>query len=151
VNGIQKQVLRGVRLRYEGTLSPALTLFAAADYTSANERRAAMPTSPFDPEVIGVFPFPGVPRVAAEVGVQYLSRDGWFVQPSVGYIGRRARYFADNSSLGGATIVNARVGRRLGLHFSGFIEAVNLLDKRYIVGAQVQSDRQFRLGVVQRF
>ena len=78
-----------------------------------------------------------VPDYGVEIGVQYLDRAGWFVQPSYAYQGPREQVANDASgtrdSIGGFGIVNARLGKRWGLRYAVFAEVVNAFNHGYSV------------------
>jgi hypothetical protein len=146
---------RGIRAGYEGIVSPQLTYFLNVGTNSASGSvdfgLGTPPTSAF---------LSSVPRVQGEVGLQYLSDRGFFVQPSLAYIGSRFDPDDDDATtprpkLGGFGLFNARIGKRAGLRSVVFVEALNLLDKTFAsnggAAARLQPGRQFRLGASYRF
>lgn len=145
--------LRGVRLRFEGALNPATTFFTALDFNSG---RGAVEAYDADDNPIAVRgSLTQVPRYSAEAGLQFLNRKGYFAQASVGFLGARARdvntLATSRGHFASTTLVNVRVGRRLGLRFSAFAELTNAFDQKFVTGVSLQPGRQFRVGAVQRF
>lgn len=138
---------QGAQLRYEGTLNSTTTFFAGTNYISA----PAQVILPLSDQSVNTR-YPDVPRLTAEIGLQFLSKGGWFLQPSLAYIGSRTHQNVDAfSRLGGLGIVNLRVGRRLGLRFAGFAEVLNAGDKKYPLYNNLQEGRQLRFGIINRF
>jgi outer membrane receptor protein involved in Fe transport len=144
---------RGVRVRYEGALSSVLTFFTGLDLNDA-EGKIKTVNRDLTPAVVRGR-LTQVPRVAAEIGLQYLNRDGYFVQGSLAYIGSRPRdvnlFQPSRGSYNSAALANLRAGRRLGLRYSAFVEVVNLFDEEFVGGSLLQPGRQLRIGAVSRF
>lgn len=143
---------RGFRAGYEGVLNPQTTFFLNADY---NQTRGVVT------DFITVSPneaLSDVPKVRLEAGLQFLSNNGYFVQPSAGYIGSRFRptdFVNPRMESGGFTVANLRLGKRWGLKSVAFVEVSNLFDKSYSIfvdGPEVLNPgRQYRVGISQRF
>lgn len=143
---------RGARLGYEGTFNRETSFFLNA---ALNQTRGTV--------LIGELSSPrqeftGVPRYQIEVGAQYLSDRGFFVQPSLAYFASRfAPDFLEGARTkdGGFALANLRVGKRSGLKSVVFAEISNLFDKFYTVrnqsGEVLQQRRTARIGVTQRF
>jgi tetratricopeptide (TPR) repeat protein len=101
-----------------------------------------------------------IPRYRAELGLQYLADSGFFIQPSVAYIGASPEGAStpDNRfrSEGGYALANLRVGKRYGLKYAAFAEVINIFDKEY---SRLYSTtfntagipRQYRVGISTRF
>ena len=69
-------------------------------------------------------------------------------------IGRQFEDDLGNLAMGGATLVDARVARRLPRRLGVYLAAANLLDRRYLVGRAgvdtVGAPRTFELGITYR-
>ncbi|MDQ3815654.1 MAG: TonB-dependent receptor, partial [Armatimonadota bacterium] len=137
---------RGVRASYEGFFRQDTTYFVNLNLTDAKDVELNQDVEQ-------------VPGRSGEVGVQYLNRQGWFVQPSFFYLGNRIRsrsaapQLGGNgiTRLGGVGLLNLRAGKRWGLRSVLFVEIDNALDKQYAVLGTLQPGRAVRLGVTQRF
>ena len=147
--------LRGLRARYEGILSPSTTYFLNGDWND--------PTGTLTVPLFGTVPnyqLSLVPRFGTEAGLQFLSKNGWFVQPSVAYSGSRLLPLTfpglPRTRLGGFSVTNIRIGKRSGLRSTVFVEIANVFDKDYVVAGltstgDLQPGRQFRAGAAWRF
>ncbi|RYX81537.1 tetratricopeptide repeat protein [bacterium] len=148
--------VQGLRVGYEGLINTRTSFFTSASW---NGSRALVYdpdlARPFSPSTVS-----GLPDYTGEAGLQYLSDDGIFIQPSIAYVGPRyrARQFGTGDfrqQFGGFSLVNLRVGKRFGLRRSFYAEVSNLFDKTYTLpgGAaeRLQTGRQFRVGATVRF
>lgn len=103
--------------------------------------------------------FAALPKFDGEIDLQYLARNGFFVQVSQAYVGGRREVLADGETLarrsGGFGLSGARIGKRFGLRATVFLEASNLFDKRYTITSrslnELQAGRRFRVGASVRF
>lgn len=146
---------RTLKTRYEGALGSCVTFFTGLNLTDSSSQ---LDLAPFGPLLTG-YDISLQPKVSSEVGIQYLSPTGWFVQPSAVFIGRRllsADSTGARSQVGSFDLLNLRVGKRNGLRSTIFIEIANLFDKTYIqpglnVNGDLQPGRQIRLGGSYRF
>jgi tetratricopeptide (TPR) repeat protein len=142
----------GLRLRYEGVLNAATTFFVSSDINDAKGT-----VEVFTP-ITGYRPT-RTPRFTAEVGVQYLSKSGWFAQPSFAFIGSRLQedlgLGTARERLGSFSLANLRVGKRSGLRSVIFVEVANVFDKKYLAPqggflGNLQPGRQIRVGIALR-
>jgi tetratricopeptide (TPR) repeat protein len=149
--------LQTLQLRYEGVVSKSATFFAGLNLSNASSINDFTPKG--GPLLTG-YDFSLYPRVAGQVGLQYLSRRGFFIQPSTAFIGRRflpdAGLGTPRGQTGGFSLVNVRFGKRAGLRSSLFVEIANLLDKTWVTtgfngNGDLQPGRQVRIGFNQRF
>ena len=140
------QARRGLRASYEGFINRDTTFFVNFNLINARDIELNQDVEQ-------------VPGRSGEVGVQYLNRQGWFLQPSVFYLGSRIRSRSARpqssgtgvSRLGGVSLVSLRAGKRWGLRSVLFVEVNNLFDKNYVVLRDLQPGRRVRLGVTRRF
>ena len=132
--------LRGARLALEGSLGKA-TFFTSVSALRgrdlSNDRELAF-----------------VPRLQAEAGMQWLRRDGLFVQPSWLYQGsrivpREGGFVRERRD--GFSLFNLRVGKRLGAKSVFFVEVINIFDRPFDILGVDQPGRRFRIGTSQRF
>ena len=138
---VKRARLRGLNASYEGSIGRETTFYLSTTFNDAQDetRNRAIAF---------------VPRFVGEAGLQYLRRDGWFVQPS--YVYQGARFVPHASGTGrekraGFGMLNLRVGKRFGLSSAFYAEVANISDQKFdILGVQ-QPGRQFRIGASQRF
>ena len=145
---------RSVRALVEGSFTPSTTYFVSTNF---NNTKSTADLTDFDAGFDTNYELTRVPRFSMETGLQFLNHDGWFVQPTVAYIGSRLQPGdgTPRTKLSGFTLVNLRVGKRAGLRSTIFIEASNLTNQNYVspggfLGEQ-QPGRQFRAGIEKRF
>lgn len=134
---------RGLRASYSGFVGRDTSFFVNLDLTAAKNRQ-------FNDYVSGV------PRISGAIGLQYLNRRGFFVQPSLFYRGSVVSIEDSfpkpvRSEPGGFALSNLRVGKRWGLRTNAFVEAANLFDKTYVARRELQPGRRIVVGVSQRF
>ena len=146
---------RSMQIRYEGILTPTTTFFVAGNVNDAKgvvDYGAGVGTGINESLSL-------IPRYSVEVGLQFLDRLGWFVQPAYAYQGSRLEP-ADNPGdprveIGSFGVFNARVGKRWGLRSSVFLEVVNAFNKKYSVlggvAERLEPGRQVRVGASFRF
>ncbi len=145
---------RSVRALVEGSFTPSTTYFVSTNF---NNTKSTADLTDYDAGFDTNYELTRVPRFSMETGLQFLNHDGWFVQPTVAYIGSRLQPGdgTPRTKLSGFTLVNLRVGKRAGLRSTIFIEASNLTNQNYVspggfLGEQ-QPGRQFRAGIEKRF
>ncbi len=152
---LESSRVQGLRVGYEGLLNRRTSFFTSFAWNGSRGLVLNTDTGgTFAPST-----FSGLPNYTAEVGVQYLSDSGLFVQPSLGYVGPRFRNrFGNNDarqSLGGFPLFNLRVGKRFGLRRSFYVEVSNLFDRSYTLLSddveRQQPGRQVRVGATLRF
>lgn len=146
--------VQGLRVGYEGLLNHNTSFFTSASWNGSRGETQNPYGGVFSPSTLS-----GLPDYSAEVGIQYLSDSGLFIQPSLGYIGPRyrARFDGKNArqELEGFPLLNLRIGKRFGLNQSFYIEGSNLLDRTYTLATtgfqRSQPGRQIRAGFTFRF
>ena len=143
-----------MRARLEGVLTGSTTYFLSTNF---NDAKGTADLTGFGGPIDTAYQLTRVPRFSTEAGLQFLNGSGWFVQPTVAYIGSRLQpgFGGPRDRLGGFSLVNIRFGKRTGLRSTVFVEAANLTDRTYVspggfLGEQ-QPGRQFRMGVQSRF
>lgn len=138
---VKRARLRGLSASYEGSIGHETTFYLNTTFNDAKDEGRSRAIA-------------FVPRFVGEAGLQYLRRDGWFLQPS--YVYQSARFVPLAMGTGqekraGFGLLNLRVGKRFGLKSAFYAEVVNITDQKFdILGIQ-QSGRQFRIGASQRF
>jgi len=138
---VERARLRGLSASYEGSIGRETTFYLNTTFNDAKDEGRSRAIA-------------FVPRFVGEAGLQYLRRDGWFLQPS--YVYQSARFVPLAMGRGrekraGFGLLNLRVGKRSGLRSAFYAEVVNILDQKFdILGIQ-QPGRQFRIGASQRF
>ncbi len=138
---VKRARLRGLSASYEGSIGRETTFYLNTTFNDAKDEGRSRAIA-------------FVPRFVGEAGLQYLRRDGWFLQPS--YVYQSARFVPLAMGRGrekraGFGLLNLRVGKRSGLRSAFYAEVVNILDQKFdILGIQ-QPGRQFRIGASQRF
>jgi superkiller protein 3 len=132
--------LRGGRASYEGVLNRDTTYFVNLGYNHAEDATTNLFIA-------------NVPRWTVESGLQFLNPQGWFIQPSYAYQGRRFTTTANRTQLGGYGVFNLRVGKRTGLRSVIFVELLNVFGKDYDIffPGLTQPGATLRVGVTQRF
>ncbi len=142
LNPIKRVRLRGARVGYSGLLNRQTSFFVNGSF---NRARNVTDSRAVD----------NVPRFSGEVGLQYLNRSGWFVQPSFTYSGNRSTTDSNavTSQLGGFGLWNLQIGKRWGLHTIVSVEVSNILGKEYALFSPslTQPGRGVRLGITNRF
>ncbi len=143
---------RSVRALVEGSLTASTTYFIGTNF---NDAKGLITFD--DGSVDNNYQLTRVPRFSMETGLQFLNHKGWFVQPTIAYIGSRLQPGdgTPRAKLGSFTLVNLRVGKRAGLRSTIFIEAANLTNQNYVAPGGFQGEqqpgRQFRAGMERRF
>lgn len=139
---IPKVSVVGAKIGYEGNLSDKTTYFVNLNFNRVHDKSAN--------EAVAESP-----SFVSEVGLQYLSPRGLFVQPTFLY--QSGRY---NSLAGGATernytgglgLFNVRVGKRAGVRSTVYVEVLNAFDKQYDAFGINRIGRQYRVGAMRRF
>ncbi len=145
VGPLPQERTRALRATYETSLGRDLSLFSALDLVSAKDQH-------FNERVALV------PRATVVGGLQYLNLRGYFADLTGAYVSETtflaldpAIYNYVGQRRGGFGTVSARIGKRSGLKSSVYIEALNLLDKKYPLLDQLQPGRQIRVGLLARF
>lgn len=146
---------RMLKARYEGIINPSTTFFVSADLADTGGQ---LDLTPFGP-LLTNYQVSLQPKVAGQLGIQYLSPKGWFIQPSAAFIGSRqlpVDFAGVRARTGSFNLINLRLGKRQGLRSSVFVEISNLFDKTYVqpglhAFGDLQSGRQLRVGASGRF
>ena len=126
---------RGIRAGYEGLLLRNVSYYLNGSLNSVHDQSGSQVAN--------------VPRWTGEAGMQYLNREGWFVQPSYFYQSSRER--SDGRLAGSFGVLNLRAGKRFGLRGTAFVEMRNITDAQYDILEVEQSGRQLRVGILGRF
>jgi hypothetical protein len=134
---ISRGKMRGVRARYEGNLRRDVSFFSDFIMRQATEKNSQN--------------IAFIPRFTTQIGLQYFHPRGWFVQPSMYYQSATQTSGEERARRGGFGLFNLRVGRRLGLSTSAFLEMSNVGGKKYNLYEISQPGRRLRFGLTQRF
>lgn len=135
---IPKAKVRGARLGLEGLFGADTGYFANINLTDAQNETAGRRVTQ-------------VPHFSGEVGLQYLNRNGIFVQPEYFYQGSALDTNDPTIRRGGYGVFNVRVGKRWGLKTVLYAGVNNINDKQYSAFSIVQPGRQYVLGASHRF
>lgn len=160
VENYQKSVYQALHLRYERVLSPYWTGFAETSFIQSSGVVVFTDGMTTQNDEITA-----IPRVAGEIGVQYLDKQGWFVQPAYGIIGSRYRdymYFgvppvSPRTRAASVSVMNLRLGKRWELDTAVYIEVANLLNRPFSylpprsASERWQPGRQIALGISRRY
>jgi outer membrane receptor protein involved in Fe transport len=136
--GLAEVRTRGVQTGYEGFIGRNINYFVRLNLNDVKDRST-------NDRVVSV------PRWATLAGAQYLAPSGWFVEPSVAYVGRRLSGIEPRTEAGGLGLVNLRAGKRWGLRTTAYVELNNAFDKQYVTQFDLQPGRILRAGFSHRF
>ena len=128
----------GARLSYEGALNEDTSFFMRVNFNHARD--------PLDDQDIAQ-----VPRFGAGLGLHYLNRAGYFIEPLLLLQGKRLERRGSSNQLDRFSVLNLRVGKRTGLRSSVFVELNNILNSEFSVSRDRQPGRELRIGALHRF
>ena len=145
---------RAIRAQYDGVLNRSTTFFVSANL---NDATATLDATGLGGALDTNYQLTRVPKFTTEFGLQFLNQSGWFVQPSVAYIGSRFQETdgTPRAKLSSFGLANLRIGKRAGLRSTLFIEVSNLFNKNYVGSngflGELQPGRQVKIGTARRF
>jgi tetratricopeptide (TPR) repeat protein len=132
------QTNEGVQGTYQGSITNSLTYFVLGQYEEVRNNETNLRIAE-------------IPRFEGICTLQYLLRNGLYDQ--VSYYDQ-TNYLTDTGSspvAPGFGLLNLRTGKRFGLRTNIFVELNNALNANYVVYDYLETGRELRVGVSNRF